>query len=130
MSLPPAGRPPRDLRFSDARAIVQLAAQATEGVTRIAEGVHQSVWSTLGAPGGKMPGQTHGLTGLVCKSVYGVTRLAAGGIDAVLAPGCSHGSNRRKSLSPERPGAKRWSRCSMVWWATGWPLAVTRWRHR
>ena len=60
MSLPPTGRPPRDLHFSDARAIVQLAVQATKGVTRIAEGVHQSVWSTLGAPGGKMPGQTRG----------------------------------------------------------------------
>ena len=65
MSLPPTGRPPRDLHFSDARAIVQLAVQATKGVTRIAEGVHQSVWSTLGAPGGKMTGQTRGLTGLV-----------------------------------------------------------------
>jgi hypothetical protein len=43
----------KHLRPSDARAVVQLAAQATQGVARIAEGVHQSVWATLGAPPGK-----------------------------------------------------------------------------
>jgi hypothetical protein len=73
------------LRLSDVRAIAQLATQATMGVTRIAEGVHQSVWRTLGAPGGKAPGQTRGITGLAYKSVQGVTRLLGQGMNAVLA---------------------------------------------
>lgn len=63
------------LRPSDARAMVQLATQATRGVARITEGVHQSVWATLGAPAGKAADQTRGITGLVYKSIHGVTQL-------------------------------------------------------
>jgi hypothetical protein len=65
--------------------VAQLATQATAGVARIAEGVHQSVWSSLGVPGGKAPGQTRGITGLVYKSVHGVTRLLGKGVDTLLA---------------------------------------------
>ncbi len=42
------------------------------------------MWSTLGVEG-PTPGRTGGLTGLVYKSVHGVTRLVAGSLDAVLA---------------------------------------------
>ena len=58
MTSHPAEKSPRHLRASDIRGVVQLAAQATVGVSRIAEGVHQSVWSTLGAPGGPQNGRT------------------------------------------------------------------------
>lgn len=75
----------KHLRASDIRAIAQLATQATAGVARIAEGVHQSVWNTLGAPGGKAPGQTRGITGLVYQSVHGVTQLVGKGVDTLLA---------------------------------------------
>ena len=74
----------RHLRVSDLRAVAQLATQATAGVTRMAEGVHQSVWSTLGMPGGKAPGQTRGLTGLVYQSVQAVTQLVGKSLDTVL----------------------------------------------
>ena len=50
----------------------------------MAEGVHQSVWKTLGAPGGKTPSQTRGITGLVYKSVQGITQLVGNSLDAVL----------------------------------------------
>ena len=72
------------MRAADLRAIAQLATQATAGVTRIAEGVHQAVWSTLGVDG-PAPGRTGGLTGLIYQGVHGVTRLVAGSLDAVLA---------------------------------------------
>jgi len=62
-----------------------MAAQATEGVTDIVEGVHQSVWSTLGAPGGAESDRTRGLTGFVYRTVHGVTRVVARGVDTVLA---------------------------------------------
>ena len=74
----------KHLRASDLRGLALLATQATAGVTRIAEGVHQSVWRTLGAPDGETPGQTRGLTGLVYTSVRGVTQLLGKGVDTVL----------------------------------------------
>jgi hypothetical protein len=73
------------LRISDIRGIAQLATQATAGVTRIAEGTHQSVWSTMGVPGGNAPGQTGGITGLVYRTIHGVTRLVGKGADMALA---------------------------------------------
>ncbi len=81
----PTKNPLKHLRASDARAVAQLATQATTGVVNIAEGVHQSVWQTLGVSGGKAPGQTGGLTGLVYQSVRGVTQIVGKSLDAVLA---------------------------------------------
>ena len=80
----PKNSPLKHLRASDARAVAQLATLATTGVVNIAEGVHQSVWQTLGASGGQAPGQTGGLTGLVYLSLRGVTRLVGKGLDALL----------------------------------------------
>ena len=75
----------RHLHPSDLRGVAQLATQATQGVTRIVEGVHQSVWSTLGVPGGPATGQTRGVTGLVYKSIHGVTKLVGQALDAALS---------------------------------------------
>lgn len=72
------------LRPSDLRALAQLATDATVGVTTMAEGVHQSVWRTLGAPGGTAPTQTRGLTGLIYKSITGVTQLVGQGVSTAL----------------------------------------------
>ena len=85
MTKPPSRNPLKHLRVSDLRGVAQLATQATAGVTRIAEGVHQSVFDSLGIPGGKMPGQTGGITGLVYKSVHGVTQLLGKGVETLLA---------------------------------------------
>lgn len=76
---------PTHLRTTDLRAAAQLATQATLGVTRIVEGVHQSVLRTLGAPGGATPGTTRGITGLVYRSITGVTRTVGRQIDRALA---------------------------------------------
>jgi pimeloyl-ACP methyl ester carboxylesterase len=73
------------VRISDLRGVVKLATQATSGVTRIVEGVHQSVWSTMGFPGGKAPGKTRGITGLVYNTVHDVTRLTGKGADTMMA---------------------------------------------
>jgi PGAP1-like protein len=76
--------PLQHLRATDLRSAVQLASLATQGVTRMAEGVHQSVWGTLGV-GQRADGQTSGLTGLVYQGVRGVTQLVAKGLDTALA---------------------------------------------
>ena len=49
------------------------------------EGVHQSVWYTLGVAGGAEPGQTGGITGLVYKTVQGVNQWVGKGLDVALA---------------------------------------------
>lgn len=65
----------RHLRSSDLRACAGLAVEATRGITTVVEGVHQAVWGTLAVPGGAARGQTRGLTGLVYRSVHGITAL-------------------------------------------------------
>ncbi|MGS0754224.1 esterase/lipase family protein [Roseateles sp. GG27B] len=70
---------------SDLRGLAQLATQATAGVTRMVEGVHQSVWDTLGVAGGPEPGQTGGITGLAYKSVRGVNQWVGKGLEVMLA---------------------------------------------
>ncbi len=74
----------KHLRSTDLRGLAKLATQATVNVTRIAEGVTQSVWSTLGAPSGKDKDQTRGITGLVYKSIQGVTQLVGNGAESLL----------------------------------------------
>ncbi|MBC7919191.1 MAG: alpha/beta hydrolase [Rhodoferax sp.] len=75
----------KHLRPTDIRGAAQLATQATVGVSRIAEGVHQSVWGSMGVPGGKAPGETRGITGLVYQCVRGVTQLVGKSVDVLLA---------------------------------------------
>ncbi|GEM_PF-28910 len=75
----------KHLRSSDIRGAAQIATQATAGVTRIAEGVHRSVWGTMGIPGGKEPGLTRGITGLIYRCVHDGTLLLGKGLDTVLA---------------------------------------------
>jgi pimeloyl-ACP methyl ester carboxylesterase len=85
MAKNPSKNPLKHLKAADLRGVAQLATQATSGVTRIAEGVHQSVWRTMGVNGGKESGQTGGLTGLVYQSIQGVTRLVGKGLDGLLS---------------------------------------------
>ena len=82
---PGARNPLKHLRASDLRGVAQLATQATGGVARIAEGVHQSVLSTMGVAGGAAPGRTGGITGLVYQCVHGVSQLLGTGLDKLLA---------------------------------------------
>ncbi|MCM2340167.1 alpha/beta hydrolase [Rhodoferax sp.] len=72
-------------RASDLRAVTLLATDATTAVTRMVEGVHQSVWRTLGAPGGATPEQTRGLTGLIYQSINGLTQRVGRGLSAALS---------------------------------------------
>ena len=80
-----SSHPLRQLRASDLRGVARLATQATTSISRVAEGVHQSVLGTMGLPGGAQPGQTRGLTGMVYQSIRGVTRLVDAGLQAGLA---------------------------------------------
>ena len=76
--------PFKHLRSTDLRGLAKLATQATLNVTKIAEGVTQSVWSTLGAPSGKSAHETRGITGLVYKSIQGVAQMVGKGAESLL----------------------------------------------
>lgn len=85
MTKPSSKKQHKHLHLSDLRGIARLATQATAGVTHIVEGVHQSVWDAIGLPSGRAPGRTNGITGLVYRSVHGVTHLVGKSVDVALA---------------------------------------------
>ena len=55
--------------------------EGTLGLVRLVEAMHARIASVPGRPG---PAQTSGITGLVYKSIRGVTRLVGGTVDGVL----------------------------------------------
>jgi len=87
MPTPPRTKVSAKAIATDLRGAAQLATQATLGVARMAEGVHQSVLGTLGAKGATATGrppQTTGLTGLVYSAVRGITTLVGKTADTAL----------------------------------------------
>ncbi len=71
---------------ADARALrgaAKLAFEATTGLTDLVEAVHARVASLPGLSG-PADGRTRGITGLVYKTIRGVTRAVGGSVDAVL----------------------------------------------
>jgi pimeloyl-ACP methyl ester carboxylesterase len=75
---------PVHVRLSDLRGFHRLANDATIGLTDLVEAMHHTVLRTPGVLGKSPTGRTSGVTGLVYKSVRGVTRLAGAGVDALL----------------------------------------------
>lgn len=73
------------LRLSDLRGFHRLASDATVGLTDLVEAMHHTVTRTPGILGASPKGRTGGITGLVYRSVRGVTRLVGGGVDALLS---------------------------------------------
>ncbi len=69
---------------SNLRGAARLATDAALGAARVAEGVHQSVWGSMGFKGGKRAGQTGGLTGLIYQAVRGTTALVGSAADRLL----------------------------------------------
>lgn len=90
MPTPPRTKVSAKAIATDLRGAAQLATQATLGVTRMAEGVHQSVLGTLGAQGDTSSTQTGshpqatGLTGWVYSAVRGITTLVGKSADTAL----------------------------------------------
>src|SRR5712672_3669943 len=72
---------PVHLRVSDVRGFHRLASEATVGLTDLVEAMHHTIARTRGVLVEAPSGRTNGITGLVYKSVRGVTRLVGGGVD-------------------------------------------------
>ena len=65
------------------RGAAKLATEATTGLTDLVEAVHARIASVPGLPG-PADGRTRGVTGLVYKTVRGVTRAVGGSVDTLL----------------------------------------------
>ena len=65
------------------RGAAKLATEATTGLTDLVEAVHARIASVPGLPG-PADGRTRGITGLVYKTVRGVTRAVGGSVDTLL----------------------------------------------
>lgn len=72
------------VRLSDLRGIHGLATAATVGITDLVEAMHHTIIRLPGVVGKPPDGTTRGITGLVYRSVRGVTRLVGGSVDALL----------------------------------------------
>jgi hypothetical protein len=87
-------------RARDLRAAAKLATEATLGLAGLVEAVHARVASI--GPAGE---RTRGITGLVYKTVRGVTRLVGGGVDVLLGalgPALAGAPGAAPLPSPER----------------------------
>ncbi|HSG41084.1 MAG TPA: alpha/beta hydrolase [Thermoanaerobaculia bacterium] len=71
------------IRSSDLQGVGRLAVDATAGLTGVVEMMHLNILRAPGLLGTPAQGHTRGITGLVYRSIRGVTRLVGGGMDAV-----------------------------------------------
>lgn len=69
---------------SDLRGLSQLGIDAITGLTGLVEALHHNIARVPGILGTPVSGPTRGITGLVYRSIRGVTRLVGGGLDVVL----------------------------------------------
>jgi hypothetical protein len=81
-STPSIRKPLQQRHLRDLRGATRLATDATLALAALVEAMHAGIASPPGFPGGP---QARGLSGLVYKSVRGVTRLVGGSLDGVLA---------------------------------------------
>jgi hypothetical protein len=89
--------PPR----ADLRGAARLAADATIGLTDLVEAMHERIARLPGWPAPARAGRTSGITGLVYKTIRGVTHVVGGSVDALLAA-------LGPALAPALPGTEPW----------------------
>ncbi len=78
-------RAPHHLQRSDLRAAARLLAEGTQSVTRLVEGVHRAVHTSVGLPTGAVAGRTRGITGLVYRSIEEATGWVGRSTERALA---------------------------------------------
>src|SRR5947207_14997286 len=76
---------PTHLGRSDLRSLHRLANDGTVGLIDLVEAMHHTILRTPAILGKSPKGRTKGITGLVYRSVRGVTRAVGFGVDALLA---------------------------------------------
>src|SRR5437868_14573348 len=130
---------PVHLRVSDLRGFHRLASEATVGLAELVEAMHHTIAGAPDVLGEPPRGRTSGITGLVYKSVRGVTRLVGGGVDALLGVVVSLIADRPSSQQREAVvaalngvlgdylvGSTNPVAITMCLRAAGTPLAISR----
>lgn len=77
--------PRRRIHGADLRGAARLATDATAGLTDLVEAMHERITRLPGLGTQALDGRTGGLSGLIYKTIRGVTRVVGGSIDALLA---------------------------------------------
>jgi hypothetical protein len=77
-------RPAARTIANDLRGASRLAVDATLGLTSLVENLHHNILRVPGPLGAVSEQPTGGITGLVYRSIRGVTRLVGGSLDALL----------------------------------------------
>ena len=77
----PRPTPTRD----DLRGATRLVTDATRGLTDVVEAMHERIARVPGFAAPTSAARTRGITGLLYRSIHGVTRVAGGSVDALLA---------------------------------------------
>ena len=72
------------VRSADLRAASRLAIDATLGLTNLVENLHHNILRVPAPLGAASQRPTRGITGLVYRSIRGVTHLVGGSLDALL----------------------------------------------
>jgi hypothetical protein len=78
------GPPPAAALGTDLHGLSRLAIDAVLGVTGLVEAMHRNISAPAGVLGPAPSGPTRGITGLVYRSVGGITRAVGWGLDATL----------------------------------------------
>ena len=93
------------VRTTDLRAASRLAVQATLALTSLVENLHHNILRLPAPLGAASQRPTRGITGLVYRSIRGVTRLVGGSLEALLAqiesllgPGTSASTREREAM--------------------------------
>jgi pimeloyl-ACP methyl ester carboxylesterase len=73
------------LRSSDLRGVARIATDATAGLTDLVEAMHERILRIPGMRSRLQDGRVGGISGLVYKTIRGVTRIVGGSLDALLA---------------------------------------------
>jgi hypothetical protein len=92
--------PRQPLNPDDLRGATRLATDATAGITNLVEAMHERIARLPGVPAPARAGRTRGITGLVYRSVRGVTQVTGRSLDALLGL-------LPKSAAPARRAARR-----------------------
>ncbi len=93
------------LRKTDLRGASRLAVSATIGLANLVENLHHNISRVPGPFGAASQRSTKGITGLVYRSIRGVTRLVGGSleallgqVEALLGPGVADSSSEREAV--------------------------------
>ncbi len=118
----PSSQRPTPLHLADLRGLARLGLDGVLGVTDVVEGMHKAITAVPLPLGKPVAGRTRGITGLVYRSVRGITRGVGWGLDTALGAL----PMPRESSTPEREALL--AALNGVWGdhlaASGNPLAI------